>query len=44
MAREVDALGGNDGLEEEGEFGDRAVGSLGRDQLSRVRGMGCSYL
>lgn len=43
MAWEADAWDG-DGLEERGEFGDMALGSVEKDQVSRVSGRGCSYV
>lgn len=36
-------LWGDNGLEEEGELGDMHMGLTGRSQVSRVRGVGCSY-
>lgn len=43
MAWEADAWDG-DGLEERGEFGDMALGSVEKDQVSRVSGRGCSFI
>lgn len=44
MACESEGWWDDNDLEEEGEFGDMAMGLGERGQVSRVRGRGCSYL
>lgn len=44
MACESDAWWNDNDLEEAGEFGDMAMGLGERDQVSRVRSRGYSYL